>query len=83
MHNIGMKNTKDTAQKYIYSQKAALDFLKQRIDKLAPNINSAGIIENSSKFLFKNFHQKSSQQIALDKFSEIKNVVRQISDDKK
>ena len=39
MHNIGMKNTKDTAQKYIYSQKAALDFLKQRIDKLAPNIS--------------------------------------------
>ena len=83
MHNIGMKNTKDTVQKYIYSQKAALDFLKQRIGRLAPNIKSANIIENSTKFLFKNFHQKNSQQIALDKFSEINNVLQQISKDKK
>ena len=75
-----MKNTKDTAQKYFYSQQAALDFLKQKITKLSPGVSGGSFFENGAKIIFKNLHSKNPQQCALEKFSEINKVVRQISD---
>ncbi len=77
-----MKDTKETAQKYAYSQKAALDYLKQRISGLAPKIKAGSVFENSTKIFLKNFRLKSAHQSALDKFSEIYEIVRQISDKK-
>ena len=75
-----MKDTKEAVQKYAYSQKAALDFLKQKINKLNPGLSGGSFFENGAKIIFKNLHTKNPQQYALEKFSEISKVVRQISD---
>ena len=77
-----MKSTEETAQKYAYSQKAALDFLKQRINKFNPKLKNSNLFESSAKMLIKNLRLKSAQQSAIDKFSEIADIVRQISDKK-
>ncbi len=68
-------------QQYVYSQKAALAFLKSRVDRLSQNfIKTEGIFENGIRFFFGKIYEKKSHKEALAKFSEIKNVLRQISD---
>lgn len=71
---------KNNYQQYIYSQKAALEFLKNKAGKLSGEIKGGSLFENASKILFKNLHQKNAQQNAFAKFSEINKILRQISD---
>ena len=73
---------KNSYQNYIYSQKAALEFLKNKAGKLSQEIKGGNVFENAAKFLFKDLYQKNVQQNALAKFSEINKVLRQISDKK-
>ena len=73
---------KNNYQNYIYSQKAALEFLKSKAGKLSQEIKGGNVFENAAKFLFKDLYQKNAQQNALAKFSEINKVLRQISDKK-
>lgn len=73
---------KNNYQNYIYSQKAALEFLKNKAGKLSQEIKGGNFFENTAKFLFKDLYQKNAQQNALAKFSEINKVLRQISDKK-
>ncbi len=73
---------KNNYQQYIYSQKAAFDFLKSKASKISLEIKGGNIFENAAKFLFKDLYQKNTQQNALAKFSEINKVVRQISNKK-
>ena len=73
---------KNNYQNYIYSQKAALEFLKSKAGKLSQEIKGGNFFENVAKYLFKDLYQKNAQQNALAKFSEINKVLRQISDKK-
>lgn len=71
---------KNNYQNYMYSQKAALDFLKSKAGKLSQEIKGENLFENAARFFFKDLYQKKAQQKALAKFSEINKILRQISE---
>lgn len=73
---------KNNYQNYIYSQKAALEFLKSKAGILSQEIKGENLFENAARFFFKDLYQKKAQQKALAKFGEINKVVRQMSNKK-